>query len=320
MSFTVLLLTINMLIDFFFHGSEPLGYPKHGDLHALLGFSYGPLIYLYVRVLAGHVLPGKKTILLYFSPLVFSLPFMILCASPELKQWPYEHFFTVEIFPLLHALLFITLAIRCLCRHERAIRDSYSNIEKMSLEWLRLIIYSMMLIILTAVVLYFWRAYFDVIWLLVALLIYVMSYFAMRRPEILTGPIRDENAGKYQKSSLNPEMLQGYKLMMDRFMEDEKAYLDNELTLPLLAEKVSIPVHHLSQVINRAYHRNLFEFIGFYRIEAAKQMMRSPEFYEQKIIDICFRVGFNTISAFNKAFKKIAGMTATQYRAQHTRP
>ncbi|MBN1534520.1 MAG: AraC family transcriptional regulator [Spirochaetes bacterium] len=314
LSFTVLTLTINMITDFLFHGNEPFSYPSHSNLHSLLAFTYGPLIYLYVRDLTGFPSPGVRRILWYFSPFFIALVYMALCYYPRINRILYPYFFILEILAMLNVLCFIGFSIRYLFLHERAIESSYSNLEKVSLIWLRLIIYSMAIIISAAVVLYFYRPYFDVIWLLVAILIYIMSYFTIRRPGVLSGLLEGGKMGKYQKSSLSTEMLQRNKKAIERCMEEEKVYLDNEITLPVLAEKTSIPMHHLSQIINQVYGKNFYEFISHYRIMAAKEMMLSPEYDEQKIIDICFRVGFNTISAFNKSFKKITGLTPTEYR------
>jgi AraC-like DNA-binding protein len=202
----------------------------------------------------------------------------------------------------------------CLFRHEKAIEGTFSNLEKLSLQWLRLILYSVAIIMLIAVVLFFRRAYFDAVWLLVALLIYTMSYFTLKKPEVFSGLIEKSKGGKYQKSSLSPGMLEDYKQKIDKLMEEEKLFLDNEISLPLLADKMAIPVHHLSQIINQVYHQNFYEFISHYRIETAKEMMQSPEFEKLKIIEICFNVGFNTISAFNTSFRRITGLTPSQYK------
>jgi AraC-like DNA-binding protein len=319
LSFAVLMMAINLFADYFFDIKGMQGFLNHTHFHPLTGFAYGPLIYLYVRALAGFTLPGKRTILFFSLPFCCASIYIAVCLLP---QFGFNHvlnryFFIIEITSLVYMLLFTIMAIVCLYRHERAIKDSYSNLKNHSLQWLRLIIYSTGVIIVSAAVLYFWRAYFDIVWLLIAFLIYLMSYFTLRKPEMISGLIDVDSINKYRNSPVNTTMLRDGKLLIDRLMEKDKLFLDNEITLPLLAERMSLPVHHVSQIINQVYHKNFYEYIGYYRIQAAKEMMLSPEFDEQKIIDICYRVGFNTISAFNKSFKNNTGFTPSQFRTKH---
>jgi AraC-like DNA-binding protein len=318
LSFTVLILAINMLSDYLFHGREPLAFMTHGNVHALLGFAFGPFIYLFTRTLTGFLPPGKGMIAVYFIPFSLASLHMLLCTVPGLYSTLGKYYFLVELLSLFSNLVFIVLSIMCVKRYEKAIIDSFSNLEKLSLQWVRIILYSITGIMMIGLALYLARVHFDLIWLLLALLIYFMSYYSLRRPEVLTGFIEEGKYNKYVKSSLSPELIQKNKTKIEKCMEEEKVFLDSEITLPALAEKLSIPVHHLSQIINQEYGKNFYEFISYFRIEAAREMMRSPEYAEMKIIDICYRVGFNSISAFNKSFKNFSGLTPTQFRKNNS--
>jgi AraC-like DNA-binding protein len=318
LSFTVLILAINMLSDYLFHGKEPLEFMSHGNFHALLGFAYGPFIYLYTRALTGVLSPGKGMIAIYFIPFSLASLYMLMCTVPGLYPTVGKYYFLVELLSLFNNLVFIVLSIICIKRYEKAITNSFSNLEKLSLQWVRIILYSISGIMIIAMALYLAKVYFDLIWVLLALLIYFMSYYSLRRPEILTGLVAEGKYNKYVKSSLSPELIHKNKSKIEKCMQEEKVFLDSEITLPVLAEKLSIPVHHLSQIINQEYGKNFYEFISYFRIEAAREMMRSPEYTEMKIIDICYRVGFNSISAFNKSFKNFSGLTPTQFRKNNS--
>ncbi|MBN1534508.1 MAG: AraC family transcriptional regulator [Spirochaetes bacterium] len=311
---SVLVMTGILLVDYFFHGNEPFRFLKHSDFHAVLSFLLGPLLYLYVKSLTGLGTPKKSAVILYFTPFISVLLFMgVYIASGFLPQ-VYQYFFIIEICSLLYVLSFIILSILGIQRYERAIRDSFSNLDKVSLQWLRVIEIVLATIILAAAVLYFWKSYFDMVWILVALMIYIISYYTLRKPDIFSGTVAEEGVKKYQKSSLNSKILQDNKMKIDKIMKEEKVYMDSEITLPMLAEKLSLPVHHLSQIINQAYNKSFYEFISLYRIEQAKELILSSKDEDIRIMNICFQVGFNTISSFNKSFKKFTGLTPTQFR------
>ena len=97
------------------------------------------------------------------------------------------------------------------------------------------------------------------------------------------------------------------------FMETEKPYLDSELMLSKLAGQLKMNEKQLSQVLNSVYEQNFFDFINSYRVEHAKTLMRAQG--NGNILDIMADSGFSSKSAFNRAFKKHAGCTPTEYRS-----
>ena len=84
-----------------------------------------------------------------------------------------------------------------------------------------------------------------------------------------------------------------------------------------LSQRLNASIHHLSQVINEKSGKNFFDLINGCRIEEAKTKLKDPSNQYEKILDIAFDVGFNTKVAFNKAFKKFAKMTPSQFRQKY---
>jgi len=74
--------------------------------------------------------------------------------------------------------------------------------------------------------------------------------------------------------------------------------------------------HILSQVINEQLSSNFNDFINSYRVEEAKKMLMNPEMKNFTIASIAYDSGFNTLSAFNVAFKKFTGITPPQFRSK----
>ena len=97
-------------------------------------------------------------------------------------------------------------------------------------------------------------------------------------------------------------------------MRSEKPYLDPALTLAMLAEKLSMPGKHLSQIINEHFGQNFNDFINSYRIRAAIARLSDAKTREDKLLKIAFESGFNSKSVFNAAFKKNTGFRPSEFR------
>ncbi len=119
---------------------------------------------------------------------------------------------------------------------------------------------------------------------------------------------------KYKFSTLTRQRAQAYLETLLETMEKEKPYLDPELTLAGLAQQISIPARHLSQLINERFALNFNDYINRHRIAEAKRMLLDPKTREFKLLKIAFDAGFNSKSAFNSAFKKQTGLSPSEFR------
>jgi AraC-like DNA-binding protein len=100
-------------------------------------------------------------------------------------------------------------------------------------------------------------------------------------------------------------------------MEHDKLFLNNELNLPTVAEKLGISIHEASFLINEAAQDNFYNFINKYRVEEAKKLLTSAKMEELNIVGIAFASGFNSKTTFNTTFKKVVGISPSQYSKQH---
>jgi ligand-binding sensor domain-containing protein/AraC-like DNA-binding protein len=120
---------------------------------------------------------------------------------------------------------------------------------------------------------------------------------------------------KYKDSALDPEIVERCMKKLLYVMDIEKLYKDDNLHLNTLAKKISITPHILSQIINEQMNKNFSDFVNGYRIEDAKKMLEEAD-DETSILHICYEVGFNSKSAFYRAFKKFTDMTPSQYQKE----
>jgi AraC-like DNA-binding protein len=145
------------------------------------------------------------------------------------------------------------------------------------------------------------------------LLLAVISPFiiAYRRKSRLSGE-------KYKTSSLSTEQIKAILPKLTALLEENKRFLDPNLTLITLASELHIHPNHLSRIINEHFKMGYNDFVNRYRIEEIKRRFADPEWKDKTILEIMYETGFYSKSVFNTAFKKFTRMTPTQYRKQNT--
>lgn len=124
----------------------------------------------------------------------------------------------------------------------------------------------------------------------------------------------DISIGKYRKSSLTEEGKQ--KILGNIILEFEtrQYYLENLASLSDLAKKIGESPHHVSQVLNEKLDKSFFELLAKYRVEKAKKIITEDTKNRLTVEEISEMVGYNSKTAFNNAFRKLAGTTPSEFR------
>jgi len=99
---------------------------------------------------------------------------------------------------------------------------------------------------------------------------------------------------------------------IERTMSRDYAYRECA-TLLALAEKLSVPEHQLSRVINTHYGVSFSDFINQHRIGEAKHRLCTEP---TAVTTIAYEVGFGSIATFNRVFREKTGMTPSAYRKE----
>ena len=141
----------------------------------------------------------------------------------------------------------------------------------------------------------------------------MMIYKVLKQPQIFSGI---ENGINRKKLSLSRTVTNQYRKKLSEFMDNHKPYLDPNITLYELSEKVNIPPRSLSEVINNNLGQNFYDYINSYRIKESQQILGDPSSPHRTVLEVLYEVGFNSKSVFNTAFKKCTGMTPSQFK-QH---
>lgn len=139
-------------------------------------------------------------------------------------------------------------------------------------------------------------------------LIYAFSYLFLNRHHL--------SLEKYGSSNLDTDTSKGHLQKIRQLFLKEHLYLEPDLSLAMVANKLAISSREVSQVINENEGQNFNEFVNHYRIEKAKALLTTSSYHHEKIATIAYDVGFGTVTSFNVAFKKQTGMTPSLYRKQ----
>jgi ligand-binding sensor domain-containing protein/AraC-like DNA-binding protein len=146
---------------------------------------------------------------------------------------------------------------------------------------------------------------------------YLYSRAKKKRLEIAEKE-KPEPKEKYKTSALLPETVEQVLPRLTRLMEEEKLYLDPDLTLKKLSERLQVHYNHLSRIINEHLGKSFNDYINTYRIEEAKKRLADPGEARKTVLEIAYDTGFYSKSVFNTAFKKFTGITPSQFRKEQS--
>lgn len=123
---------------------------------------------------------------------------------------------------------------------------------------------------------------------------------------------KDWDAGN-KDEIVDIEKLRDYFTIIEGVMVNQKPYLNTELTMPEMASIASIPQNDFSNAINTIAGVNFYEYVNKYRIVEIKNAISQNMHLKKTLIAIAMECGFASKSTFNRAFKKMKGITPSEY-------
>ncbi len=94
----------------------------------------------------------------------------------------------------------------------------------------------------------------------------------------------------------------------------QQNYMDNNLTVSLLAETFNMNISYLSRFFKENINENPLQYITKYRIEQAKKLLIYTDY---NLNEIAQKVGLLNNVALIRSFKKYEHMTPNEYRIQY---
>lgn len=161
------------------------------------------------------------------------------------------------------------------------------------------------------------KIFFSLYAISIGIAFFLVQITLYRRPQ-LSAEISETAQAIYASSTLGNVDCDAALAKLDTLMRTDKAYVDPDLSLPNLAERLTLSTHQLSELINSRLGKGFSRYLREHRVEAAKAMLQAEP--SASVLSIGMSVGFTSQSNFYEAFREIEGMTPGQFRKLHSRP
>lgn len=317
-------------------------YERHPQVIGLLNmpvFALAPALFMAISQFVAVEQRFRERDIWHFLPFILffllSLPFLFasdeiklheLAAITEPTDWVDKIFLSMVVTQMLAYLFYSFLKLK---KHRTNIEIVTASPAEVNLDWLLYFLYG----VAAMVLIWFFELFFFPFqkgagWYTPAYLmvIFCLGYFALRQKEVFPfskkeaeeiGAIFSENesrAAAARRQIFPPEKLEHLKTQLLQKMETEKPHLDPEINLPGLAQKMSLSVHEMSELVNDGFGENFAQFVNRYRVEESKHLLFSEKHAHLSMVGIAFEAGFNSKTAFNTAFKKMTGVSPTDFK------
>ncbi|MFT5757965.1 MAG: AraC-like DNA-binding protein [Alteromonadaceae bacterium] len=299
----------------------------------------GPLLLLYTRsVLYQHLRFQLQDLILLLPLLIYAVTLIVAVMGFEPEQGSsYLRFLRSEYIQFYEHLRnffragFGFWALFIIRAYQRQLPNAYSNLDALCYTWLKFLVIGFIFIrlwgvfnLLTYTLLTFLLddsglelINFDLMGIMAnygqLLLVSLLLYFSLADSrhilrvniETLEGVVKTKNSHGYTAEQVN---------RVKRHMEKKRPYLNSQLKIDDLAHQISVSPKLLSNLINREFKMNFFEYINSYRVKEICGYLANPDMSAQSAIDLAFRAGYNSKTSFNRLFKLETGSTPSQYR------
>ncbi|MBN1926662.1 MAG: AraC family transcriptional regulator [Prolixibacteraceae bacterium] len=282
---------------------------------------HGPFLYLYTNSLINN---HEK---IYFSETLHFTPFI---AGIILSLFPFNMPKIIALAGIISGISYCTATLIILSQHREKIKNNFSFTEKINLKWLFVLSIGLFLIWAGASVLVvmnrFFYFSFNLTWffIVIPVFIFFIGFYGIKQQVIYPDKLLDDEPGietipdeskplGYKKSGLNTEKMKTIYETLENILQEDKTYLEPGLCLSDLSKKTNIPAHHITQTLNVYAGKNFFEFVNSCRVEEFKNRVKNKDHLDYSLLGIAFDCGFNSKSSFNRIFKKITGISPSEY-------
>ena len=87
------------------------------------------------------------------------------------------------------------------------------------------------------------------------------------------------------------------------------AHFSENLDIDNISDEAFFSKFHFIRLFKKAYDKTPHQYLTFVRIEKAKQLLQT----NRSVSEVCFSVGFESVSSFSGLFKRMAGMSPSTF-------
>lgn len=230
-----------------------------------------------------------------------------------------------DFFSLIFAIVLLLISYGFINQFERQQTSDHFNTFKMDLGWLKTL-FVLMLLALSFWVIAFveeiiWDAnnslYYYLLYVSVSIVIYILGHVGLYKVGVLKErkKIRKFYGNRSSEVVIEPTPSKNKHIIaFEKYIKEEKNYLNSQLSLDIAADKIGINKSYLSRLINAELNVSFSNYVNELRVEEMKTYINNPDFKNYTLTAMGLESGFNSKSSFNKAFKKHTGLSPSAYR------
>lgn len=286
-------------------------------------FLMGPLIFLYINSFLKRKFVFQPNTLLHFVPFFAAVVFLLLYFrnTDQFIIWesPFDLYSTILI--LAHNFVYIWMSLISMKSMNISFRGLYKRIKiSAPYTWLQILLLGFIIIwvvhlnsfaIFMIVKIPGWCAYTGSIFALVVFIfVNTLMFLLLLKPNVYY------IIEKYKNNKVKDADKKEYLQRLNNYIVNEKAYLNPDISLEYVAREISVNSRILSQIINETFNRNFKGYILEFRLKESMQILADEKCRELTILEILYKAGFNSKSAFNNQFKLYTNLTPQEYRSK----
>ncbi len=129
----------------------------------------------------------------------------------------------------------------------------------------------------------------------------------------VSNPEEGTHPEQMTKLGLDDQLIQKIATEIKFHFDDQKSFLEHEISLTKVSEKLGYTRNQVSYVINHVLGQTFYDLVNSRRIEYVMQQLYAPK-PDVSILELSINAGFNSVSGFYTAFRKHTSMTPVQYQ------
>lgn len=267
---------------------------------------FGPLTYLAAKLLIDKTL--TKVQFLHLLPII---PFLLF------TSYTYAVIGIGTVWRLAYALLTILM----LLKYKRSLDEERSDSDDFSLNWLVWILAAISVFNIIDLVRLNIQLFIpyelnvlgqginNAVWLIITTIIIIKLQLLKQVPKNVDNLFVND-------SQVNPtdETYNSIFQELDKLITSNQWFLISRLTLSDISTLTGLQTRDISRSINVVTEKSFNEYINNYRVDFVCTLLEQNT--KKSLADIAADAGFSSKASFNKVFKKISGVTPTEYKSR----
>ena len=326
--------------QFLFFAPYPDIFPYWEPVLAYLGSLAFPVYYIYFRLLTvdDHFSFRKHMKYLIIPVLIATIYTVGIILSPfdQYKAWLYnETLFPnspyIQFLGIMRKIVKLTFVVLLLMTYfsNRALlkkyahkaEQYYSNIRDAKFNNARILNYNLIFVSAGCLIahmvgrklLFPHEIILDIIWLIFAVSLYSIGYMGFHQKSINPTFETNEEETKIVFTVSEPNLSQ--KIILEKLLdifEKEKIYLNSNLNITEVVQRVGSNRTYVSAIINQQYNLNFCSFVNNYRLaELERNFIENPSVSNQLLAE---KSGFGSFNSMKRAIESRTSKSVSEWK------